>query len=166
MDKYLERMSADELRSEISKLYQKFDNVRVYYEALLSPVCLEKAFQRSMTIIKSQFCPDRGMPTLKYSIARKAISDFKKVCDDSKRVVELELAYVEFGIVCTLKYGDVDGPFYNSLESMFRRALDHMIKTDLLLYFQERCRNICAETANLGWGFADAIEGLYEQYYR
>ena len=58
-----------------------------------------------------QFFPQSAkwdFPELNYSVARKAISDFKKINSNPTAVIGLQLAYVEYGVECTLEYGDID----------------------------------------------------------
>ena len=68
------------------------------------------------------FNPDRGLTSLKLSAARKALNGFKKACADPIAVIDLMLFYVEQGVVCTNTYGDIDGPFYDSLISVYEAA--------------------------------------------
>jgi len=41
-----------------------------------------------------------------------------------------------------------------------------MKNNELLGDFQDRARKIMDDTANMGWGFQDGIEYIYEQYYQ
>ena len=93
--KYLE-----EKDDEFLILYTTFDVVREYYDPRIAPQSINEIIQKYKAILEEQFYPSRGFPELKYSIARKAISDFKKVCSDPCATIDLQLTYVEYGVKC------------------------------------------------------------------
>ena len=49
------------------------------------------------------------------------------------------LHYVDQGVNFTGQYGDIDEPFYNSMEKMFKDALKLSKKNNLLPFFQKNC---------------------------
>ena len=73
------------------------------------------------------------------------------------------LFYVEQGVLFTNEYGDIDEPFYNSMESMFESALALIAQHDLHDDYGARCQHIVS-TAPEGWGFAEGLSALYHQY--
>jgi hypothetical protein len=163
--KYLEEKDDEFLRDEILTLYKTFDVVREYYDPRIEPQSINEIAQKYKTILEEQFYPSRGFPELKYSVVRKAISDFKKICRDPTAIIDLQLTYVEYGVKCTLQYGDIDERFYSSMESMFRSCLEDMEEHGLLDMFEERCGEIQEKTADMGWGFGIAVTDLYEEYF-
>lgn len=76
------------------------------------------------------------------------------------------LTYVESGVYCTNEFGDIDEPFYNSMESMYESALKYLVQEDLLHEFQNRAEDIVTKTSGCGWGFHDGLNDLYHDYYR
>ncbi|KIC77046.1 hypothetical protein DB41_DI00040 [Neochlamydia sp. TUME1] len=165
LKEHLQKQDQDSLLDEILTLYKTFDFVREYYDSRLEPHAPSDIAQKYKKILEEQFCPKKGFPELKYSVARKAISDFKKVCADYLSILDLQLTYVEYGVKCTLDYGDIDERFYNSMESMFEKTLKDMEEYGVLENFQKRCLNIHVQTQDMGWGFGDAIEGLYKDFF-
>ena len=153
------------MRDEILALYKTFDVVREYYDPRIEPQSIKEIAQKYKIILEEQLYPSRGFPELKYSIARKAISDFKKVCRDPAAIIDLQLTYVEYGVKCTLQYGDIDERFYSSMESMFHAFLEDMKDHGLLDMFAARCEEIQEKTAHMGWGFGIAVTDLYDEYF-
>ena len=102
---------------------------------------------------------------MRLSVARKAITDYKKVATSLEGVIELMLFYVETGVAFTNAYGDIDEPFYNSMESMYARTLELIAKHNLQDRFAARCRKIVDDTAPIGWGFHDALSELYHEHF-
>ena len=56
---------------------------------------------------------------IRISLARKAISDYRKAVGDSQGLAELMLFYAECGVNFTLDFGDIDEDFYYSVECVF-----------------------------------------------
>lgn len=65
----------------------------------------------------------------------------------------------------TVCYGDIDEPFYFSMESMFARTLKYMSQNNLLEKSHEQCLMIVNDTADMGWGFHDGLSDTYYSYY-
>ncbi len=165
LKKHFQNQDTESLLDEIVTLYKTFDVVKEYYDSRLEPAEPNEIVQKYKKILEKQFCPNKGFPELKYSIARKAISDFKKVSSDYLSVLDLQLTYVEYGVECTLEYGDIDQQFYSSLESMFEKTLKDMEEYGVLKTFQTRCLNIHIQTEWMGWGFGGAIGSLYKDFF-
>lgn len=75
------------------------------------------------------------------------------------------LAYVEAGVQFTRQYGDIDEPFYNSMEGMFETAAKHITKHKLHDQFESRCRQIVKDASGTGWGFHDTLSEIYDEYF-
>ena len=165
---YLQNQDPECLIDELLTLYRTFEVVREFYTPRLEPSDTAKIAEKYKQILEEQFCPQSAkwdFPELNYSVARKAISDFKKINPNPVAVIDLQLTYVEYGVKCTLEYGDIDERFYNSMESMFRKTLKEMEEHGLLDLFEKRCLMIQQKTYDLGWGFGDAITDLCEEYF-
>ncbi len=157
----LEQRSKKQLIDEIAELYGKFSVVQDYYQTKLSPGGIEQLVEKYKSVIRKEFFPERGFGKARRSVARKAISDYKKVSRDPLGVTELMLYFVEMGVQFTNEYGDIDEPFYNSMESMYHKAVQHMFKYELQAHFDDRCRKIVDRSAHTGWGFHDTLSEIY-----
>lgn len=161
----LRQRDPNDLRDDIIMLYRKFDLVRYYYDLQLNNNAADTLLKKYKKILEKQFFPKNGEPELKYSIARSAISEFKRVCNDHQATIDLELTFVEYGVKYTLEYGDINARFYHSMASMFQKALKDMEEEGLLDLYESRCRQILKNTEHLGWGFGDEVEYLYATYF-
>lgn len=169
LKQYLQQKSQVELVAEIAELFSKFKAVKDYYQAHLSSAGgMDTALvAKYKAIILKEFFPTRGsgynLPRL--SVARKAVSDYKKVSDSPQALADLMLFYVETGVRFTNSYGDIDEPFYNSMESMYERAVQLILKSELQDEFDERCKQIVYNTSGLGWGFHDSLSDIYHSHF-
>ena len=81
-------------------------------------------------------------------------------------MIDLMLYYVETGVKYTREYGDIDEPFYNSMENMYASALELIEKLSLHRDFYARCKKIVTNTEGIGWGFYDNLSYLFEKYFK
>ena len=75
------------------------------------------------------------------------------------------LFYVEQGVKFTNEYGDIEEAFYNSMESMFDKAVKLMGQNDLKDLFQKRCQKVVDDTSGIGWGFHDTLSEIYNDAF-
>lgn len=165
LKKELRKKTQSELVEEVAHLYKKFSNVKEFYQASFfsdDSTVLEKYKQ----IVQNEFIPSgrSQFPKMRASVARKAISDYKKVSCSNLGIADIMLTYVESGVYCTTEFGDIDEPFYNSMESMYESALKYMVKEGLFHEFQDRAEAIVTNTSECGWGFHDELNHLYYAY--
>lgn len=162
LKQHLKQASKEELINEISELFKTFKSVKEYYQLKLSPETEQYVGENYKQTIEHEFFPARGFGKARLSVARKAVNDYKKVCRDPAALVDMMLFYVEQGVKFTDAYGDIDEPFYNSMESMFESATKAIAKYGLQGVAEQRCRTIVQDTSQTGWGFHDAFREMYQ----
>lgn len=115
--------------------------------------------------IKEQFFPARGFGKPKLGEARKAIRDYRKATGNIPGTAELLMTYVENGTRFTHEYGDIDEPFYDSMES----ALDELAALlrgdarEMYPRFRTRLARVEPMTDGIGWGFHDFVGDVVGQ---
>ena len=159
---YLKKASQEELISDVTELFKKFPAVQDYYQIKLYPEDEQEIAAKYKKIIEDQFFPSRGLGKAKLSVAKKAISDYKKVCQNQATLIDIMLFYVEQGVKFTNAYGDIDEPFYLSMEGVYQQVVEIIIKANLKDIFEQRCRKIMKDTEDIGWGFHDMLTEIYE----
>jgi len=164
LKKALSGKSENDLLEEIINLFKKIPQVKEYYTLALSEEGEELIFDKYKEIITNEFFPKRDYGKARLSVAKKAINDFKKISDKPSLIVEIMLHYVEQGVDFTDQYGDIDSPFYDSMEKMFEEALRLAEKNNLLSFFQKSCEEI-VNGACEGWGFKDGLADTYYEFY-
>jgi len=164
LKKHLETLTNEQLINQITDLYSKFKDVKEFFDGSLDGDN-GAVISKYKKIIDNQFFPQRGFPKFHLSIARKAVTDFKKVASSEKDVAEIMIYYVEQGTKGTCAYGDIDMPFYDSLISMYSSALKLMAKIGNLNEYKSRCYELVQKTSGIGWGFHDDLGDLYDEYF-
>ena len=160
LKKELKKLDQAELIDMISTLYKSNEKAK---ELINTRLIGEKYQQDVLGSYKKkmhdEFFPKnmRKMPSLK--VAKALITEFKKI-GSFEMVLDLMLFYVECGTEFTNEYGDMDGPFYNSLCSVFDQFVDQLnLKGTMDIYnkFRNRIDDLILSSSNIGWGYGDFI---------
>lgn len=165
LKQHLNHLSREELLDEIGMLFDKFTKIKEYYQTKLGAGDSQGVLEKYKAVIEKEFNPPRGLPKARLSVAKKAISDFKKISNSPVDLADLMVAYVEAGVGFTREFGDINEPFYISMESVFEKAAIHITKHKLHDQFEPRCRRIVRDTSGMGWGFHDQLSEIYEEYF-
>lgn len=162
LKKQLKELTKEELIKDIANLFKKNDFVKDYYNLKYNEDNSLLILVKYKDIIENEFFPKSGFGNARLSVAKKAITEFKKISSDKEQLAELMIFYVENGVSYTNCYGDINEQFYTSIENMYEKVLEFIIYNNLLSKFKERCIKIMTDTAGIGWGFHDQ---LCETYY-
>ena len=160
----LKDSSKEELIKEIVELFKKNSFVKDYYILKYDAESNSSVLDKHKDIIENEFFPKRGYGKARLSVARKSITEFKKLSQDEIQLAELMIFYVEVGVKFTNCYGDIDEPFYLSMESMYEKVVKFIISTKLEDMFKHRCLEIVNDTSGMGWGFHDQLSAIYHEY--
>jgi len=163
LNKYLSSLSEKELIKEVKKLYDKFPDVKKYYEMELGDNS-EKILAEYKAKIEKEYFPKRGYGQARSSVSRKVVSNFKRISVHQKDVIELQLYRTEMMIKFTDTYGDIDEAFYNSLESSFAQACELIEEEKLIPYFKDYCKDLIGKTEDFGWGVPYTLSEIYDEY--
>jgi len=160
----LSKKTKGELVNEISTLCQKFPQIKEYYQAQMSGP--KDVLNKHKSIIEKEFIEGkaRGLPKARLSVGKKAISDFKKLTDDTELISDLMLTFVESVSWFSSEFGPDRETFYTSAENMFEKALKLMEKSGLLGKYQSRAKKIVMNATD-GYGHQDSLHERYEEAY-
>lgn len=166
LKKHLKTRSQAELIADIAELYKRFQPVKDYYQIQIYPQDEKQIAAKYKKTIEDEFFPARGFGKARLSVAKKAITEYKKVNKTVVGLIDIMLFYVEQGVRFTDAYGDIDEPFYISMETMYEKAVNEIIKYGQKDIFQKRCQKIVLDTSDMGWGFHDTLSEIYEDAFQ
>jgi hypothetical protein len=98
LKKHLKTRSQEELINDIAELYKRFQPVKDYYQIQLAPQDETQVAAKYKKIIEDEFFPARGYGRAKLSVAKKAITEYKKVNKTIVGIIDIMLFYVEQGV--------------------------------------------------------------------
>jgi hypothetical protein len=159
----LKVLEQNELILLITDLYKLNTDVKEYLSAKFGgEEVVNELHKKAKKKIEDEFFPDRGMPELRLSVAKKAITDFKNTTGDSIKAADLMLFYVEMGTKFTSSYGDIDMKFYNSMVSMYDKVAEECEKKEeIYSLLQDRLYSCIPMSEGIGWGYHEALCEIY-----
>ena len=80
---YLNKKSKQEIVNLVLKLYRSGPLNKEILHTEIRPENENIVKEKFKRIIRTEFFPEKGDPKLRYSILRRAITDFKKICKNS-----------------------------------------------------------------------------------
>lgn len=166
LKKKLSKKTKVELIEEIADLVKKFNQVKEYYYSQDDPSKLEETLKKYKEVIEKEFIEGRtrGLPKLRFSVARKAINDFKKINQNPKYLVELMLCYSGSVSWFNSNFAPDSEEFYTKPENMFEEALQLASKHGIEENFRDIAYEI-VENACDGWGHQDTLKDIFFSTY-
>lgn len=164
LKKHLQGLSQEQLINHLLHLGESFKDVQAYLQNVVRPADDQTVRARYRQIVKNEFFPARGYGKARLSVARKAVTDYRKVAASADGPADLMLAYVELGVQFTKTYGDIDEAFYRSMESMYNSALQWIVKHGLQDAFQTRAEAVVTATRGMGWWFHDTLTDIFSRW--
>ena len=166
LKKHLISLTKEHIIEMIIGLYETSKPAKEYFEYYINPD--EKGqFEKFKVLVVSEFYPVRlfAFPKMRFSVAKTAIAEFRSLSPSPELLGDLMITLPEMACKFTSKYGGMSGQYYNSAANNFELALKYLQKHDLLAQFQDRCEECVKYAEPCGYGFADEIEDLYNEYY-
>ncbi|MEA4936723.1 MAG: DUF6155 family protein [Paludibacter sp.] len=167
LKKHLLSLTREQLVETILEMYDNMKPVNEYFEYYLNPNEKEM-LKRHKTVIQKEFALEwkYAEPKLRFSVARKAIAEFRALKPSPEMLADLMLTLPEVACEFTYNYSDMSEQFYNSAYNNFKAALEFINKNNLLDDFKLRCGDCLKWASVCGYGFADDMRDIYYQYYQ
>lgn len=166
LKKHLLSLSKEQVIEQVLGLYDTCKPAKEYFEYFLNPDEQGK-FEKYKDIIVNEFFTNTliGIGKLRFSVAKKAIADFRSLSPSPELLGDLMVTLPEMACKFTNEYGDMSEQYYTSAATNFELALKFLQKHGLLEQFKLRCHDCVKHSELCGYGFADEISELFYQYY-
>ena len=89
LKQHLRNCAQEELITDVAELFKRFPSVKEYYQIKLYPQAETEVLAKYKKTIEDEFFPARGFGKARLSIAKKAISDYRKVCDNEVDAIDI-----------------------------------------------------------------------------
>ena len=126
------------------------------------------SLKSTRAIVINEFFP-KGKSVVgktRFSVAKKAIADFRTMKPAPELLADLMVTLAEMACQYTFDYGDMWEQYYTSAATNFELALKFLQKHELLEKFKLRCQDCVKHAESCGYGFADEISELFDEYYK
>lgn len=163
LKKQLRTLSQAELIGLLCKVYKDSKQAQALIDVAL---CGDVAEQTLLPTYKKQVHDAFWGRQYSLKKARDAVLAFSRIAQNAENAAELMLYHVECGVDFTCEYGDIDAPFYESIESMFSNFVTTVNHMDTADYYQrnaERILGIIRKADDCGWDFPYTLMALYHE---
>jgi hypothetical protein len=167
LKKELQLLTKEQLIEQIMDLYDKNKAVKEFYNFYLNPRNEKELAEKYKKLIQKEFNVENPMRAgLKFSVAKRAISDFRDLQPSHESLADVMLTLPECACEFTHSYGDMAEAYYNSAFNSFEAALKFMTKHNLLDHFKRRAEKCVKWASPCGYGFADEMAQVFYDYYQ
>lgn len=164
LKKYLTSLPKEELEEQMLALYDKFADVKAYYDFVFNPK-EEKLEQEAKVKIANEYFPTRGKrPKLRRSTAQKYIKHFVTLGVDPHVVADIMLYNIETAQKYSAKREMSSSAFYKSIYNSYKQAVDYVAVNGMNSNFTPRIKAIYDETFRQHWENKKEFERIYDNF--
>ena len=157
LKRLLTGMSKEEVVDVVMELYDARKEAREYLDYFANPNEIKELEKFKKIVLKEFDDSISHNPQCRFSVCRKALSDFKKLAPSTDTLAEAMVYYVERVCEFSFNAGDLWEQYYDSAASNFRSMLRFLVRNNLLEVMMPRMVQIMAWCWPCGYGFHDEI---------
>jgi hypothetical protein len=164
LKKYLTSLPKEELEEQLLALYEKFADVKAYYNFVFNPK-EDKLEQEAKQKILNEYFPIKGKrPKLRRSTAQKYIKNFLTLGVDPFVVADVMLYNIEtaqrYSAKRTIRYDS----FYKSMLNSYKQVVDYVAANSMAGNFKERISAIHDEAFRQNWDNRKEFERIWDNF--
>ena len=164
LKKYLADLSKPQLEEQFIEMYDKFSEVKTYYNFVFNPN--EKNLVKDAKIkISNEYYPIRGKrPKMRRSTAQKFIKHFISLGVDAYVIADVMLYTIEIAQSYSNEKKIYSETFYKSMLNSYEQAISYLIETGILTDFKSRVVAIKEESISQDWPNKYAFNAIVERF--
>lgn len=151
LKKYISGLNKAQLQEQITDLYDRFKNVKEYYDFVFNPQENKLVEECKFKITKEYFPVNGRKPKARRSIAQKYIKHFITIGLENSLIADIMLYNIEIAQSFSKEKYIKNESFYISIQKSFEQAVDFIDKNNLLKEFSTRIDKIVDETWAQEW---------------
>lgn len=164
LKKYLASLPKEELEEQLMALYEKFGEVKTYYNFIFNPK-EDRLEQEAKLKILHEYFPVRGKrPKLRRSVAQKYIKHFISLGVDAYVIADVMLYNIETAQKYTAKREIRYGTFFKSMYNSYKQAVDFVVANGMATEFKPRIETIYQKTEAQEWDNWKEFERIYDNF--
>lgn len=165
LKKYLKELKKNQLEEQIIDLYERFKEVKAYYDFAFNPK-EDKLIEESKFKISKEYFPiSSRKPKLRRSVAQKIIKNFKALQVDPQLIIEIMLYNIEIATTYNGEKSITQEAFYKSMFNSFEEAILYINSHGLLHENEGRLKEITKQIVEQKWFNYRAFENFIDTYY-
>lgn len=164
LKKYLASLPKEELEDQLLALYEKFADVKAYYNFIFNPK-EDKLEQEAKAKISNEYFPLKGKRAkLRRSTAQKYIKTFLTLGVDPFIVADIMLFNIEtaqkYSAKRTIRYES----FYKSMLNSYKQVVDYVAANGIVNDFKNRILAIHDEAQRQQWDNRKEFERIWDNF--
>lgn len=164
LKKYLASLPKDELEVQLLALYEKFSDVKGYYDFIFNPKEDKLEQEAKLKILNEYFPIKSKRPKLRRSTAQKYIKSFLTLGVDPFVVADVMLYNIEtaqrYSAKRQLKYDS----FYKSMLNSYKQVVDYVVANGMAPNFKERILAVHDEAFRQDWENKKEFERIWDNF--
>jgi len=162
--KYLKELTKDQLEEQIMDVYNRFKDVKEYYDFAFNPRENQLIEQCRFQISKEYYPVGSRKAKLRRSVAQKWIKKLIILDADVSLLADVMLFNIEIAQSFSGEHIIRQESFYTSLYKSFDEALRFVSEKGILTEFRGRIEKIANDTCEQQWPNRKAFEDLADMY--
>lgn len=164
LKKYLSELDKPQLEEQITELYEKFKDVKVFYDFVFNPN-EQKLADGAKIKIANEYFPTRGKwPKMRRGTAQKIIKHFITLGVDAFVIADVMLYNIEIAQTYSAKRKIKYEIFYKSMLNSYQQAMEFIENSGALSEFSQRAAAIAKTAEEQKWPNWIGFQTTYEVY--
>lgn len=164
LKKYLSGLDKPQLEEQLTELYEKFKDVKVFYDFVFHPN-EQKLADEAKVKISNEYFPTRGKwPKMRRSTAQKFIKHFISLGVDAFVIADVMLYNIEIAQTYSAKRKIKYDTFYKSMLNSYQQAMVFIEQRGAGYEFKDRVKAIADIAKKQDWPNWVEFETTFEVY--
>ncbi|MDT0646679.1 DUF6155 family protein [Zunongwangia sp. F260] len=164
LKKYLGTLEKEQLEEQILDLYERFGEVKTFYNFVFNPKEDKLVQDAKFKISKEYFPTTSRRPKARRSVAQKFIKHFIKLGLDPILLADVMLYNIEIAQAYSADR-EIKEPFYRSIYKSFEEATTFILANNLTPEFLPRMHKIEVNTQEQDWPNKYQFEKVMDQFH-
>jgi len=163
LQSYLKNLTKKQLNEQILDLYDRFKNVKVYYDFAFNPQ-EDKLIEDFKTRVGKEYFPQgKRKPKMRRSVAQKLIKHFITIELEPSLLLDAMLFNIETAQEFTFHKSVNQESFYKSMLTSFQQAVNHARYYGIFPDSENRFIKILQNADDQKWlNYSDFVEAIKE----
>ena len=162
--KYLKDLTKEQLEDQIVDLYERFKQVKEYYDFAFNPKENELIEQCRFQISKEYYPIGSRKAKMRRSVAQKWIKKLTLLDADATLLADVMFFNIEIALTFSGEHIIRQESFFTSMYKSFDEALRFVSEKGILTEFRGRIEKIANDTWDQQWPNRNAFEDISDMY--
>ena len=164
LKKYLSELNKEQLEEQMVALYEKFKEVKVYYDFVFNPN-EQNLVKDAKLKISNEYFPIRGKkPKMRRSTAQKFIKHFISLGVDAYIIADVMLYSIEIAQTLASERQINQEAFYKSMLNSYELSISFLIENGILEDFKSRVVAVKDNAVTLNWVNKYEFNAIVERF--